>query len=131
MSPVQIVDQPLPLPNNGPAIQDLVIDDIRERRRIGEARYGTALQAHNGRDPLVDAYQEALDLCMYLRQEIEERDSDRTSRAIGRAWMLIRGVDWADQHNQWQEAARWWRDHYVVPAGTDLHMRPAEQGRAS
>lgn len=31
------------------------------------------LQAHNGRDPLVDAYQEALDLVVYLRQAIEER----------------------------------------------------------
>lgn len=29
--------------------------------------------AHNGRDALVDAYQEALDLTMYLRQAIEER----------------------------------------------------------
>ena len=35
--------------------------------------HGTPLQAHNGRDPLVDAYQEALDLAVYLRQAIEER----------------------------------------------------------
>lgn len=36
-------------------------------------KYGTPLQANNGRNPLIDAYQEALDLCVYLRQEIEER----------------------------------------------------------
>lgn len=40
---------------------------------MGRARYGTPLQAGNGRDALVDAYQEALDLCVYLRQAIEER----------------------------------------------------------
>jgi hypothetical protein len=33
------------------------------------------LQPHNGRDCLMDAYQEALDLAMYLRQAIFERDT--------------------------------------------------------
>jgi hypothetical protein len=37
------------------------------------------LRAHNGRDALVDAYQEALDLCVYLRQVIQERP---TSNAV-------------------------------------------------
>jgi hypothetical protein len=38
-------------------------------------RYGTLLQAGNGRDALVDAYQECLDLACYLRQAIEERSA--------------------------------------------------------
>jgi hypothetical protein len=33
------------------------------------------LRAHNGRVALVDAYQEALDLAVYLRQEVAERES--------------------------------------------------------
>lgn len=33
-----------------------------------------ALQPHNGRDALRDAYEESLDLVCYLRQAIEERD---------------------------------------------------------
>lgn len=65
--------QPEPIRNDGPAIWELVIADMHERDRIGKARYGTRLQANNGRDALVDAYQEALDLCVYLRQAIEER----------------------------------------------------------
>lgn len=69
----QVEDQPPPVPNDRPAIVDLVIADMVERKRIGIERYGTPLQAHNGRDALVDAYQEALDLTMYLRQAIEER----------------------------------------------------------
>lgn len=42
-------------------------------KRLGIERYGTPVQAGNGRKALVDAYQEALDLAVYLRQEIEER----------------------------------------------------------
>jgi hypothetical protein len=71
-----IADQPPPVPNDRPAIADLVIADMAERKRIGTERYGTPLQAGNGRDALVDAYQEALDLVVYLRQAIEERDAD-------------------------------------------------------
>jgi hypothetical protein len=70
----EIVDQPAPVPNERPAIADLVLADVAERKRLGVERYGVALQAGNGRDALVDGYQEALDLVMYLRQAIEERD---------------------------------------------------------
>lgn len=49
--------------------------DLEARAKIGEAKYGTTLRAHNGRDAVVDAYQEALDLCMYLAQAcLEGRD---------------------------------------------------------
>ena len=41
---------------NRPAIWELVIDDMRNRDHVGRQRYGTPLQAHNGRDALVDAY---------------------------------------------------------------------------
>jgi hypothetical protein len=67
--------QPIPRPNAGPAIWDLVIADMRARDEAGRAKYGTPLQAHNGRDALVDAYQESLDQSVYLRQAIAERDA--------------------------------------------------------
>jgi len=67
-------EQPPPTPNQNTPIWDLVIQDMRDRDLVGRARYGTPLQAHNGRDALTDAYQEALDLCVYLRQAICERD---------------------------------------------------------
>jgi hypothetical protein len=66
--------QPMPAKTGGVAIQDLVITDIADRKAVGLERYGTLLQAHNGRDALMDAYQEALDLAIYLRQVIAERD---------------------------------------------------------
>ena len=52
----------------------MVRADLEERERVGIARYGTPLQPHNGRDALVDLYQELLDACCYVRQLIAERD---------------------------------------------------------
>lgn len=66
--------QPAPQQNDLPAVWDLVIGDMQARDYVGLGRYGTRLQPHNGRDALVDAYQEALDLTVYLRQAIFERD---------------------------------------------------------
>jgi hypothetical protein len=62
-------------------IAKLVQSDIEGRACVGKETYGTRLQPFNGRSALVDAYQEALDLCMYLRQEIEERYS-HTSASV-------------------------------------------------
>jgi len=71
-----MADQPPPIPNNGrPAIWDLVIADMKARDQVGRERYGTPLQAFNGKDALLEAYQEALDLAVYLRQAIEEREN--------------------------------------------------------
>lgn len=67
------LDQPVPQANDKPAVWDLVLADMQERDRIGRERYGVPLQPHNGRDALLDAYAEALDLVVYLRQAIYER----------------------------------------------------------
>ena len=64
--------EPPPQKTEGRPIWELVIADMQERDKHGEAKYGTRLQAFNGRSALTDAYQEALDLCVYLRQKIEE-----------------------------------------------------------
>ena len=65
--------EPPPTPSEHPPVWELVLRDIEERDKAGAAKYGTRLQPHNGRRPLVDAYQDALDLVVYLRQEIYER----------------------------------------------------------
>jgi hypothetical protein len=77
-------DQPLPVPNGNRDIQSIVIADIEARRALGISRYGTPLQAGNGRDALRDAYEEALDLSVYLRQAIEERDMARQAEEVDR-----------------------------------------------
>jgi len=65
--------QPGPVTNDSRPVWELVIADMCDRDHVGRQRYGTPLQANNGRDALLDAYQEALDLVVYLRQAIEER----------------------------------------------------------
>lgn len=57
------------------SVAPFVVDDIVARARMGVARYGTPLRTFNGRDPLVDCYQEALDLVFYLKQHLMERES--------------------------------------------------------
>lgn len=68
-------DQPAPTAAAGDIWLD-VIADMEARRQVGIRRYGTPLQAGNGRDCLRDAYDEALDLVAYLRQAIAERDAE-------------------------------------------------------
>lgn len=80
--------EPKPVPNASKPIYELVIHDIEERARIGREKYGTHLQAFNGRRPLQDAYQEAMDLTQYLRQAIEEND-----------WLSKRGQKFVDACN--------------------------------
>lgn len=72
-----VIPQPAPKKNESPSIHDLVIEDMAARKAFGLKKYGTILQANNGRDQLMDAYQEALDLCVYLRAAISERDSKK------------------------------------------------------
>lgn len=66
--------QPAPEPNDHPHIVDLVVSDLVERKAMGMEKYKTPLQPFNGRKPLVDAYQELLDQCVYLRQRLYEDD---------------------------------------------------------
>lgn len=68
--------QPTPNAGHGPDIADLVQVDLAARYRDGIKKYGVPLRPHNGRDALVDAYQEAIDMVMYLRQAIFERDGE-------------------------------------------------------
>lgn len=64
-----------PKKNANPAVWDIVLYEMRMRKVFGIEKYGTPLQPFNERDALWDAYQEALDLVVYLRQEIYERDN--------------------------------------------------------
>lgn len=72
MSTIQ--DQPPPQSSEHPCIQDLTIADLQQRKAIGIQRYGTALHGFNGRNAMVDLYQELIDAVQYCRQEIYERE---------------------------------------------------------
>lgn len=67
-----MIHEPAPKPGEEKVL-DAVLADLTGRAEQGREKYGTYLMTLNGRDPLVDAYQEALDLVMYLKQELMER----------------------------------------------------------
>ncbi len=69
-------------------VLELVIGDARDRDNVGRERYGTPLTPYNGRDSMVDAYHEALDLSVYLRNLAEERPSGDTGSLYDAALML-------------------------------------------
>lgn len=53
---------------------DLVKRDLDGRNELGKHTYGGEMNARDSsRDWLVSAYEEALDLAVYLRAEIEKR----------------------------------------------------------
>lgn len=79
--------QPMPAENDRPPIHNsamadldhyglaeakMVKIDLLARQQVGIRRYGTPLQAFNGRDPLRDWYDEILDGIVYARQALEE-----------------------------------------------------------
>jgi hypothetical protein len=85
MTPIDpTMPQPAPT-GDGTRVVDLVLRDISEKSDRGAAKYGTVLKTRNGRRALVDAYQEQLDLVMYLRQQLEE---DREVASAARAAAL-------------------------------------------
>lgn len=67
-------EQRAPIETDSEGVWSLVIRDMQQRDKAGFLKYGVRLQADNGRDHLIDAYQEALDLSVYLRAEIEKRN---------------------------------------------------------
>lgn len=64
-----------PPTGNGRVVVDEVVIDLCKRKDMGTAKYGTPLRTNNGRDPLVDLYQELLDAVVYLKQFLMERDA--------------------------------------------------------
>lgn len=65
-------DQVAPIPNDGPSCHDLVMEDLTARKQFGLRKYNSLLQPNNGRSMLQDAYEEVLDLAVYLRGALEE-----------------------------------------------------------
>lgn len=54
-------------------IFDHVKDDLDVRNRIGYEQWKKELYPDDGRDWLLEAYQEALDLCVYLKGQLISR----------------------------------------------------------
>ncbi len=57
-------------------IRHQLLLDIEQRKDVGAEKYGTLLKTNNGRDALIDLYQEMLDVVQYGRQHLAEATLD-------------------------------------------------------
>lgn len=89
--------QPPPTPSSNTPVWDLVLTDVQdftgpgwdlvradmhERDVTCARKYGCHLTAGNGRVALIDAYQEGLDLIVYLRQDMEDHPGDKDAIVV-------------------------------------------------
>lgn len=73
MTEYATAEQQMPY-GKGVDVANLVHTDLEARIAKGRLQYGERLTSFNGRDALMDLYQELLDACVYCRQAIAERD---------------------------------------------------------
>jgi hypothetical protein len=59
----------------GLRVLPLVLSDLKERAARGYEKYQNDYRVYTRPNALEEAYEEALDLCMYLRAAIEQRGS--------------------------------------------------------
>lgn len=87
-----------------------VAADHESRIAFGEKKYGQRLKINNGRDAIMDAYQECLDGLSYLMQAYLE---GKTEIKDGR-WPEVKDFDPLEHFNHIAEIAKVLRD-YLAP----------------
>lgn len=70
--------EPNPFPGTKEILPEL-LRDIQIKAESGQVKYGTLLQTNNGRRALADLYQELIDACFYIKQELMEREESNVS----------------------------------------------------
>lgn len=76
-------------PEKKETFQEEIIQLMRDRNEFGKKKYGTPIQAHNGRDNLTDAFQEMLDAVVYLKNQLLEKEDDEMSVIYTMALTLL------------------------------------------
>ena len=72
------LSEPEPPPKHGEKIVvDELIKDIQDRKTFGYGKYGTYLMSNNGRNAIVDMYQELLDALIYCKQILIETENGK------------------------------------------------------
>lgn len=84
-------EQPRPVPGQR-SVTKAVIQDLLEREKQGMRTYGRSLETFNGRNALLDAYEECLDLAQYLKQRLlEEAEIEANYEASGIVTQGVKG----------------------------------------
>ncbi len=113
MSNIASGEQAVPKGRGLPVFLD-VIKDITERVKVGVERYGEPLKPHNGREALVDLYQELIDAVMYTRQRITEENEATDElvelRRLVESLELANAVLIDERDNAFKKTSEIWRD---------------------
>jgi hypothetical protein len=76
-----------PLPSGGVTeVQQALINAIAARRELGIRKYGQPVMTHNGRNPLRDAWEEVIDLAVYLTQMMLEAGEELERPEVPATW---------------------------------------------
>ncbi len=90
------------------------IKDVYARADAGHKKYGTYLMTNNSRDALLDAYQECLDMGMYLKQVMMESEIKNDLESKIKQWAEERGLyesgTWVGQLNKLCEEMLEWQN---------------------
>jgi hypothetical protein len=91
--------QPNPVNADGPALWPMIAKELEHEARACAkpvyalvAKYGVPLVASNGRDHLVDAYQEALDAIVYMRAYHEQTKTITSRNLYESTWLMASRV---------------------------------------
>jgi len=92
------------LPDGLPTgIEALVCADIAARQQVGIRKYGCTV-AESGDDMIQHAYEEALDLAVYLKAEIENRTDWKRRAEDAEAKAKVEADIATAYHEKWAEA---------------------------
>lgn len=113
------IDQQQPPTGQGVDISEIVVEDIRDRAGMGESKYKQRLHPINGRNMLVDLYQELLDAAQYIRGQIEEdyywkRRCKAAEQVILLCTMEHEYAEQTDAFAAWNEMKRLWEEQFTA-----------------
>lgn len=74
----------------GVEVTPLVIKDLEERAKLGAEKYGGSLHSDDGRNTLIDLYQELLDAVEYIRSLIEQEKTLRKETLQAAADIVVK-----------------------------------------
>lgn len=90
-----------PLPRGGVTeVQQALINAIAARRELGIRKYGQPVMTHNGRNPLRDAWEEVIDLAVYLTQMMLEAGEELELPEVPATWKAKDSLDAAMTYSQ-------------------------------
>lgn len=111
-------DQVAPVPNDNPSCHDLVIEDLKERKEFGFNKYQSLLQPGNGRNMMLDFYEELQDALCYAKGVLVEQDMFIRVRKIPCSMTLGHGEHFYETEVQWAFCEGHEKDH--EPLGEDI-----------